>query len=254
MEACGGILLAHLRAVACRHLLINLALVAISFYSWGHALAQPARFKQISQSEPPIPQRDFSAFLPALSVLTKQLTVDFRDGGPGIVLAYGPDESRPSGPDLNVGVRVLRYNRSSGWTVGFEESDSVLNGGGPFEAITIEKLISTGGKEGVVVILKNSGAGISTDWHIVAAASGKFFKLDPAATRDKALKSKNYQFMGYNVVSSKGDVVIEKVPGYSNGRARCCPDRPSIEIRFRFTGASIRLDSMKELPFTPQKY
>ena len=81
---------------------------------------------------------------------------------------------------------------------------------------------------------------------------GTYPTLSLADARDKALKARNYMSgMGYNNVTSEGDLVIEELPGYSPGRARCCPDRPSVAVAFRFTGSSLKLDSVKELPFTP---
>lgn len=43
--------------------------------------------------------------------------------------------------------------------------------------------------------------------------------------------------------------MIETQPGYSKNTARCCPDKPPIEIKFKFTGNSIELDSVRELEF-----
>src|SRR5437870_3476703 len=90
------------------------------------------------------------------------------------------------------------------------------------------------------------------EWHVLAAVENKFIKLDPTPIRAKALKARNYMSgMGYNDVTSEGDLVIEELPGYSPGRARCCPVRPSVAVAFKFTGSSLKLDSMKEVPFTP---
>ncbi len=129
----------------------------------------------------------------------------------------------------------------------------MINGAGVSDAIVIEKVRSSRGAEGLLVVLKNSGAGTATDWHIVAKVGNKFLKLDSSPIRDRALKEKKYPFMGYNGVKSEGEFVIEDLPGYSPGRARCCPDRPTIEVRYRFTGSSVTLDAVKELPFTPQE-
>jgi hypothetical protein len=52
-------------------------------------------------------------------------------------------------------------------------------------------------------------------------------------------------------VTVKGDLVVEDVAGYSPATARCCPDKPSLAITYKFTGFSIKLNSVKELPFKP---
>jgi hypothetical protein len=124
----------------------------------------------------------------------------------------------------------------------------MTNGAGASDAINIEKVRSSGGKEGVVVVSKTSGAGTATDWHVLASVKNKILKLDPTETRHKVLKARGYVFMGYNGVTVNGDAVIESLSGYSRGRARCCPDRPSIAIKSRFTGTSIKLESVKKLP------
>jgi len=167
--------------------------------------------------------------------------VDFENNGVvAVVLAYASDTV----PDVMTGVLVLRYG-ANGWAVKFEESGSVTNGAGASDAINIEKVRSSGGKEGAVVALKFSGAGTSTDWHVLTSVTNKIVRLDPTGIRERVLKARGYEFMGYNGVTVNGDAVIESLAGYSRGRARCCPDRPSIAITSRFTGTSIKLDSVK---------
>lgn len=50
-------------------------------------------------------------------------------------------------------------------------------------------------------------------------------------------------------MQATGDLVIEELSGYSRHAARCCSNRPSLEMSFKFTGSSITLDSVKELPY-----
>jgi len=189
-----------------------------------------------------------TTFLPPAAVLNRELTVDFEnDSVVDIVLAYVvPDERTDR--RFTTGVRVLKYAAVSGWAVAFAEADLVDNGAGASAAITIEKVRSASGKDGVVVILHYSGAGTATAWHVLASVRNRISRLDPAKFRANVLKNKGYQDWGYNSVTTKGDLVIESQPGYSRNTARCCPDRPSIEMRFRFTGSSIALESVKELP------
>ncbi len=187
---------------------------------------------------------NLSGFIPIEAKLIKELRANLEGRGTNaIVLAYGFDRV----PYVTVGVRILKHG-PSGWEMAFEESDSVINGAGVSDALNIEKVSSSEGKEGVVVILKNSGAGTATDWHILASVRSKVIKVESAQIRNKVLKDRGYVFEGYNGVSVSDDLVTEDLAGYSPETARCCPDKPSIAIRSRFTGASIKLDSVKELP------
>ena len=86
---------------------------------------------------------------------------------------------------------------------------------------------------------------------MLASIKSKIVRLDPTTIRDRVSKARGYVYMGHNGVTVNGDLVIEDLAGYSRGRARCCPDRPSIAIRSRFTGTSIKLDSVKESPANP---
>jgi hypothetical protein len=207
---------------------------------------------QVSPAKLTIPPLDTRAHLPARAVLVKQMQVSFdkASGADSVVLAYTvQSEADPNRYDA--GIRVMQYRPASGWAVSYEENNGVENGGG--DALRTEKIRSASGTEGVVVILEDSGAGTSTTWHVAAVVNGRFSVLDPTPLRDKALKKRGYPFMGYNGVSVNGDLVTEELPGYSKGRARCCPDKPSIDVKTKFTGTSIKLNSVEELPFTPER-
>lgn len=88
-----------------------------------------------------------------------------------------------------------------------------------------------------------------TAWHVLASVNHKITSLDPAREKAKVLNARGYVDNGYNGVKSKGDLIIEEQAGYSRHTARCCPDRPSLEVTFKFTGNSLVLDSVKELPY-----
>lgn len=234
-----------------RHLLRKLALAALTICSPASPMPQPAPQQQKPPPEPSIPRPELSAFLPAGAVFIKELTITFEpEGGPRVVFAYAMQGKTPY--DYQWGVRVLERKADSGWVVAYDETGLVTSGGGPLDAINIHKVSSSSGKEGVVIVVKYSGAGTATDWHIVATVGAKFLKLESTPVRDGVLKKRHYEFMGYNGVSVKGDLVIEFVPGYSPRAARCCPDRPPLDLVFKFTGNSIKLDSVKKLPFTSQ--
>lgn len=234
-----------------RHLIRQVVLTVLVVCAVAHTLAQSGAQPQNAPPKRSVPPSELSAFLPAAAVLLKELPVNFEpEGGRWIVLAYAVPERPPY--DFQCTAKVLEYRPDTGWTLAYEQRDLITNGGGPFDALRIEKVTSSGSKEGVVVILKGAGAGTSTYWYVVTRVGGKFVQLESAPIRDKVLRERHYQFGGYNRVSVKGDLVIELIPGYSPGRARCCPDRPSLDIASKFTGSSIQLDSVKTLPFNPQ--
>ena len=234
-----------------QQLLRKLARAVLAIFALASSVAQSAP-QQKAPAKSSIPGPQLSEFLPERAVLARELPVTFEPGGGSwIVLAYAvPDQRTPH--FLHCGVRILEYKGVSGWAVEYDETNLVISGAGPSGAIRIEKVRGSTGSEALVVVLEYSGAGTATDWHIVAPVDGKFVKLDSAPIRDRILKDRQYEFMGYNSVSVKGDLVIEFVPGYSPGRARCCPDRPSLEIESEFTGSSIKLHSVKEVPLIPQ--
>jgi len=212
-----------------------------TLYSCSACPAQPSALQDIPPKTASAADPNVTEFLPKNAKLIKESKVDFENNGVvAVVLAYASDTV----PDVMTGVLVLRYG-ANGWAVKFEESGSVTNGAGASDAINIEKVRSSGGKEGAVVALKFSGAGTSTDWHVLTSVTNKIVRLDPTGIRERVLKARGYEFMGYNGVTVNGDAVIESLAGYSRGRARCCPDRPSIAITSRFTGTSIKLDSVK---------
>jgi len=236
----------HLVHVLTRHCFLVLILACFSV-TLSIRAAKPQQTPPSKETTPP---PNVERFLPANAVLTKKLTVNFRNAAEpeSIVLAYTMPSERP--PYYFAGVRIVRQSSVSGWTVAYEETNPSQLGG---DELTIQKVKALGGQEGVAFIYYYSGAGTTTDWKVIALVNGKFIALSGAPIRDKVLKKRGYIFMGYNGVSVKGDVVIEEISGYSHGRARCCPDKPSIEMRVKFTGTSIKLDSVKQLPFTSPK-
>lgn len=188
-------------------------------------------------------QPDISRFLPENAQLINQLKVTFNHQRvPRIVLAYA---IRTGDSVYETGVRVLD-RAGSQWVISNEEKGFVSTGGG--NPMHVEKVKSLRGGEGVVVIETFSGAGTSTDWHVIAKTGQKFTKLDPVRVRDAVLKRRGYVFLGYNGVTVQADKVIEDIAGYSHGQARCCPDRPTLNIAFSFTGAALRLASVKVVP------
>lgn len=189
-------------------------------------------------------KKDLASCIPSGAKLVKRINVNLGKGRSNeTVVAYGSD----SIPMVSIGVRILQQG-ASGWSIDYEESGSVINGAGPRDAIDIEKLHSSQGKDLVIVIIKNSGAGTTTDWHGIAYVHQKIVAIDPSDIRAKVLRARDYTFMGYNGVTVKDGLVLEEISGYSPHTARCCPDLPSLVISSRFNGASFQLVSVKKLP------
>src|SRR6266849_8205326 len=127
-------------------------LVVASVYSCSASPAQPSAIQQIPPKAASVADPNVTEFLPAPAKLVKELRADFdHDGTIAIVLAYASDTV----PAVTTGVRVLKYG-THGWAVAFEEADSVINGAGAPDAINIEKVRSSSGKEGIVVVLRTS--------------------------------------------------------------------------------------------------
>jgi len=190
--------------------------------------------------------RNVRVFLPPAALIKQQLSLDLEnDGIAEAVLVYTiPDKS----DDVyhTTGVQVLKYSPVSGWAVAFEETEPKML---TSDDISIEKLRAPTGKEALLVISYYSGAGTATTWHMLASINDKITRLDPTRERAKVLDARGYVDNGYNGVKSEGDLVVEDLTGYSRHAARCCANRPSLEMSFKFTGSSITLDSVKELPY-----
>jgi len=188
---------------------------------------------------------DINSFIPQRAQLIKKLSISFdRSGKPSIAVAYW---RKLNDYGFAVGVRVLDY-RESAWVVSYREIGDV---GTPGDPLTIEKVESASGNEGLVVVMTVSGAGTATAWHAVARRGDKIVELNPVPIRDLVLKRRGYEFQGYNNVTVKGDTIFEEIPGYSHGEARCCPDRPTLKMGFKFTGSALRLTSVETMPFKP---
>jgi TonB family protein len=146
------------------------------------------------------------------------------------------------------GINVLKFSPESGWTLAFRKTERAMAGS---DQETTRVVSSASGKQGVVDIFYHSGAGTVTTWQMLASIDGHITGLDPAKLRAKALSEREYADNGYNGVKTGGDFIVEKIPGYTPHAARCCLNRPPLELRFRFTGRALVLDSVKEIPYKP---
>jgi hypothetical protein len=172
--------------------------------------------------------------LPPFAKLVTQMDVDFRGGAADRVLLY----TVPDATDEVYQLWLVRVLRSGGgtWKIAYENTSRMKAGS---DKLTLRKLRSRAGKEGVLAISSYSGAGTATAWQVVASAGNKLVALDSGRLRTGLLKTRGLIDNGYNSVSEDGDLIVEKMPGYSRRAPRCCPDKPGVEMRFRFTGTSI---------------
>jgi TonB family protein len=215
---------------------MTLRVFLLVFASFVTCLAQSGGSRQL------LPR----AFVPSGASITKQMSVDFEgDRVPEIVQMYSVPDASDS-VYHTAGINVLKFNPQSGWMLAYRETETITPGP---DQITTEVVTCTSGKQGVVVISYHSGAGTVTVWHFLASVDRKIAKLDPAKMRAKALEERGYADNGYNGVKTNGDLIIEDLAGYALHTARCCPNRPSLELSFQFTGRALVLDSVKEVPF-----
>ena len=222
-------------------------------------------------------QSDIKKFLPVKAIFNKELRLDLEgDGIEEVAFSYAIPLNQEN-TDFNTGVKILKQNNLNSWQVAFEDTDRVSSGGGSKDLVGIQKVKvefnnNDGGlsgevgltrsnaneiyrKEAVLITLTESGAGTATRWHLLASINDKISKLDPSFIRNRVFADLGYQDLGYNGVTLRDDFeIIETQPGYSKDAARCCPDKPSIEISFRFTGHSIELGLIKKLEFNLQTY
>lgn len=188
---------------------------------------------------------EIQKYLPEHATITQQTSVNFGNGiEPGAVaVVYTLPPVYAGSYDL--GLRILRRKGASEWAVAYQETQDIGPGQ---DEVTLQKAKAASGQEGLVVVYYHSGAGTTTDWKLIAAKSGKFVSFNPRPIREKVLKQRRQWFGGYNGVNSDGDIVTETIAGYSEHQARCCPDKPEIAMRIRFTGTAIKLDGVSELP------
>lgn len=184
-------------------------------------------------------------FLPPGARIIKVLQLDFEhDGVEEMAVAY--TISQPENDEVTTRVHVFRYQGNSQWKKIFEETAPTF-GMSSNDEIDIEKVKSSNNKEGVVVTWITSGAGTASSWYLLASQNHKISVLDPSLIKRKVLRARGYQDNGYNSITVENNHIIDEQPGYSRHTARCCPDKPTIEIYYRFTGSSIEIDSVKLL-------
>jgi hypothetical protein len=211
-----------------------------AFASVLSGLAEPGQATSGTVSQ----DGDIRRSLPEGAAITSKLMVNFGNGaGPG-ALAVAFTLPPVYAVQYNAGLKILRRKGTSDWEVVYAETPSMEPGQ---DELLLKKVKAQSGQEALVVVFYHSGAGTTTDWKIITAKSGRFRSVEAQPIREKVLKMRQSTFGGYNGVRVEDDVVVETIPMYSRGMARCCPDRPSIEMRVRFTGTALKLDSVREV-------
>jgi hypothetical protein len=200
---------------------------------------------QVPPLLPDVHEHEILQLLPEHAVITGRLNVGFENGirpdAEAVAFTLPPVYAET----YSAGLRVLGRSGDSERRVLYMENFEFE----PHEdELTLEKVTAQSGAEALVVINHHSGAGTVTDWKIVMAQGGKLRSMDVRPIRDRVLKQRYSTFGGYNVIKIQGDIIAETIPMYSEHTARCCLDRAPIEMRVRFTGKSLKLDSVIELP------
>jgi hypothetical protein len=199
---------------------------------------------------------DINHFLPAHSSVEKEFKLDFEgDGIDEIAFSYrinGPKTEESilnlDSTDGNSGIKILKFSNLIGWHVIYEEKTLTGNGVGVYSAPYIEKILNTSNKkEAVLVITDVSGAGAAQFWHLVASVNDTILELDSSPIRKKVFAERQCNDMGYNHVGFENNLVVEKQPCSPIGSCRICFEKPTFEMRFRFTDNAIEIVSVKEI-------
>jgi len=142
---------------------------------------------------------------------------------------------------------ILDYQVGNGWMIIHHEP---ANNGSP-NGIMMDILKLADNSNALFVQSDYSGAGTTSSCAIFARLNKKVRKYDRWPVLEKVLKTRDYVFQGYNGSSVVDNSSVEEsVPGYSKEASRCCADRPRLLIRYRFTGTSIEVASVKEFELT----
>jgi hypothetical protein len=139
---------------------------------------------------------------------------------------------------------ILGYQVGAGWTIFHHEP---ADNGSP-NGMMLNILKMSDNHNALFVQSDYSGAGTTSSWALFSRINGKLVKYDRRPVLEKVLHAKDYVFQGYNgssVIDSS--FVEERVPGYSKDASRCCADKPTLLIHYRFTGTSIETVSVEEI-------
>ena len=225
--------------------MLRVRVQAISVLLTASLLSAVPVHGQSKPSQPGDQEDAVLQFLPEHAVITDRLKLKFEHGIKSNAEAVAFTLPPVYADSYNAGLKIIGTNKPSEWKVLYDETTELEPGE---DEVVLKKVKARIGPEALVVILHHSGAGTVTDWKIIAAQAGKLRPIESRPIRDRVLQHRNSAFGGYNAVRIDGDTVVERIPMYSKYRSRCCPDRPSIEIHVRFTGSSLQLASVNEVP------
>ena len=187
----------------------------------------------------PIVYPDAKTFIPSGASFVREFKLDFEsDGINEIIVVFSTNVT--GGVQNDTGFVILARQTNKEWKGVYNQPP--VRGAGI--QVSVDSIKASDNTQGLFVLESEAGAGTSADWYIITKAMKK---LDRRPVLDQVLNTKNDVFLGYNGAKVVNNAVVEIVPGYSKSAARCCPDKPALEITYRFTGTSIEFVSVKEL-------
>jgi hypothetical protein len=201
--------------------------------------------------------------LPAGAVMVQVLDVDFEGSGTrSLVISYAMAGAKgaagakiTSDPDANATrLRVLRPKGRGEWAIAFDDAfDTEATGDTTIgkKTLKLELIRSAIGKEGVVERTHDAGVDGRADgvasWIVLAEEGGQFVHLDPTLIVDRVFREKGYTEGGSGSTKIERDAVVETQSGYRVNAEACCSSLPPFVISVKFTGTSLKLNSVRWL-------
>jgi hypothetical protein len=203
------------------------------------AIAKTIRFVENRKSvKPP----DVSKFMPAGALGGGEVDFDFEnDEVPEVAFEYLTGGNTPEEPQ-NLTVKVLSVSSIGDWSEAFSEviQDVPRNGIPLFAPVT-----SIDGRQGLLVTSSTSeqGSRAVSSWFVIAKIRDRIVKLEPPNDRAAALKSKGYENQIAQAVTPKDDCVMEEFAGSTDQKILTAWRKPTLVLKYQFTGSSLRLVS-----------
>ena len=152
------------------------------------------------------------------------------------------------------GLMILKKENDA-WRIILDQQPGAPGGGNDnVDKISINKIRAVNGKFGVEVGEEYIGANTAGNWFVLVM-DGDAIKNIPSSDMRKIGLAKfgdTDEDRSYTQKIIEDDLIQETVPGYSANAARCCPDKPSVELTYRFTGNALELASAKEVATSGQ--
>lgn len=99
--------------------------------------------------------------------------------------------------------------------------------------------------QSILAVHNEAGAGISADWGVIHLSGNSWVFTSGNTIRNQALTQAGLMFNGYNGVSVVNGNIVEVLPGYANGDARCCPSAQSKTATYSWNGSVLNLVSVQ---------